>query len=70
MRSKKSELKTSWGWEEWLGSRAARRAVANRVGPPVVRRESSSSDRRLRKAFGGQRGPAFRPDATGGQGRP
>ena len=56
--------KTSWGWEEWLASRDERRAVANLVGPATVRRKSSSSDRRLRKAFGGERGPSFRSAAT------
>lgn len=53
-------LKTRWTWLEWQESRAARRAVADRVGPPIVRREQSSSDRRLRNAFDGNRGPAFR----------
>ena len=53
-----AKLKTDWTWEEWQQSRAARRAVTARVGPPVTRRRESSSDRRLRKAFGGERGPA------------
>ncbi len=52
-------LKTAWTWEEWQASRAARRAAADRVAPPVVRRRESSSDRRLRAAFQGERGPAF-----------
>jgi len=55
--SKPPELKTSWTWEEWLASRAARRAASLRVGPPVTRRKESSSDRRLRAAFDGQRAP-------------
>jgi hypothetical protein len=53
------KLKTSWTWEEWLASREARRAAADRVGPPITRRRESSSDRRLRAAFDGRRGPAF-----------
>ena len=53
------ELKTSWSWEEWQAGRAARRRAASRVGPPTVRRKRSSSDRRLRAAFNGERGPAF-----------
>jgi hypothetical protein len=54
-----SKLKTDWTWEEWRQSRAARRAVADRIGPQVVRRRESSSDRRLRRAFDGRRGPDF-----------
>jgi hypothetical protein len=57
--SSTSTLKTDWTWEEWQASRAKRHAVANRIGPPVVRRSASSSDFRLRKAFGGERGPRF-----------
>ncbi len=53
------KLKTEWTWEEWQATRAARRAAADRVAPPVVRRRESSSDRRLRGAFKGERGPAF-----------
>ena len=56
-----AKLKTDWTWEEWEQSRAARRAVTERIGPPVVRRRESSSDRRLRQAFQGQRGPEFKP---------
>jgi len=52
-------FKTSWTWAEWQASRAARKAVADRFGPPVTRRRESSSDRRLRRAFKGERGPAF-----------
>ncbi len=57
--SSTSKLKTDWTWEEWQASRANRRAVASRIGPPVIRRSESSSDFRLRKAFGGKRGPFF-----------
>ena len=53
------ELKTTWEWDEWQASRAARRAVAMSIGPPTVRRAESSSDRHLRKAFNGARGPEF-----------
>lgn len=52
-------LKTDWTWDEWLASRAARRAAADKIGPPVTRRKESSSDRRLRAAFQGERGPTF-----------
>jgi hypothetical protein len=60
------KLKTSWTCEEWQQSRAARRAVALRVGPPVTRRKESSSDRRLRSAFNGQRGPDFENNTPSG----
>jgi hypothetical protein len=53
------KLKTDWTWDEWRQSRAARRAVAERIGPVVVRRKASSSDSKLRDAFQGQRGPDF-----------
>ena len=54
-----SNLKTDWKWEEWQQSRAARRNVAERIGPTITRRRESSSDKRLRSAFKGQRGPDF-----------
>lgn len=53
-------IKVNWEWKEWLDSREARRAVAQRIGPPVSRRKSSSSDARLRALFNGDRGPDFR----------
>lgn len=53
------KLKTDWTWEEWQQSRATRRAVAERIGPAVIRRTASSSDGRLCDAFDGQRGPDF-----------
>jgi len=56
-----AKLKTEWTWDEWQHSRAARRAVADRMGPPITRRRESTSDRRLRAAFQGQRGPNFNP---------
>ncbi len=45
-------------WEEWKASRAAKRAVLERLGldAPSIR-SRSSSDRRLRAAFGGFRAP-------------
>lgn len=50
-------MKTSWTWNEWKQERAARRAASDRVAPGPCRRSESSSDRRLRRAFDGQRGP-------------
>ena len=43
-------------WEDWLKGRRARRETGNRVAPEIIRRQSSSSDRRLRKLFKGERG--------------
>ncbi len=60
-------LKTEWTWEEWRRSRAARRAIAERIGPPVVRRAESTSDRKLRAAFDGKRGPDFGSDTSSAQ---
>lgn len=56
---RKAPIKTDWTWEEWQESRAARRAATAKIGPPVTRRRESSSDRRLRRAFDGERGPDF-----------
>ena len=47
-------------WEDWLAGRRARRETGNRVAPEIIRRPSSSSDRRLRKLFDGERGLPFK----------
>jgi len=47
-------------WEDWLKGRRARREVGNRVAPEIIRRSSSSADRRLRPLFQGERGLPFR----------
>jgi hypothetical protein len=36
-------------WEDWLKGRRARRETGNRVAPEIIRRPSSSSDKRLRR---------------------
>ena len=54
-----ADIKIAWTWEEWQRSRKARRAVTDRITQFPVRRQSSSSDKRLRAAFEGQRGPDF-----------
>ncbi len=46
-------------WQDWLQGRRWRRELGNRVAPEVIRRKLSSSDRRLRKLFKGQRGLPF-----------
>jgi len=48
-------------WEDWLAGRRARRGTGNRVAPEVIRRKESSSDRRLRRLFAGERGLPFKP---------
>jgi hypothetical protein len=47
-------------WEDWLKGRRARRETGNRVAPEIIRRPSSSSDKRLRKLFNGERGLPFK----------
>jgi hypothetical protein len=48
-------------YEDWLKGRRYRRELGNRVAPGVIRRKSSSKDRRLKKLFNGQRGLPFTP---------
>lgn len=47
-------------WEDWLEGRRARRETGNRVAPEIIRRPTSSSDRRLRRLFNGERGLPFK----------
>ena len=47
-------------WEDWLKGRRARRETGNKVAPEIIRRPSSSSDRRLRALFSGERGLPFK----------
>jgi hypothetical protein len=47
-------------WEDWLKGRRARRETGNRVAPEIIRRPSSSSDKRLRELFNGERGLPFK----------
>ena len=48
------------GGEDWLKGRRARRETGNKVAPEIIRRPSSSSDRRLRKLYNGERGLPFK----------
>ena len=48
-------------WDDWLKGRRWRRELGERVAPTVIRRERSSSDRRLRRLFRGRRGLPFTP---------
>jgi hypothetical protein len=44
-----------------LKGRRFRRELSERVAPGVIRRKSSSSDKRLRALFNGERGLPFTP---------
>lgn len=48
-------------YEDWLKGRRYRRELGNRVAPQIIRRKSSSSDRRLKTLFKGERGLPFTP---------
>ena len=48
-------------YADWLKGRRYRRELGNRVAPGVIRRKSSSSDKRLKKLFNGERGLPFTP---------
>ena len=54
-------IEGSISWEDWLKGRRYRRELSQRVAPGIKRRESSSSDRRLKRLFNGQRGLPFTP---------
>jgi hypothetical protein len=54
-------IEGSISWEDWLKGRRLRRELGNRVAPEIIRRESSSKDKRLRKLFNGERGLPFTP---------
>ena len=48
-------------WEDWLAGRKQRRLTGLRVAPEIIRRASSSSDKRLRRLYNGERGLPFTP---------
>lgn len=48
-------------YEDWLKGRRFRRQLSELVAPGDNRRESSSSDQRLRALFNGERGLPFTP---------
>jgi hypothetical protein len=55
-----NEPKTALTWEEWTKIREARRSTSERVRPGIIRRQASSSDKRLRPTFNGERGPVLK----------
>ena len=48
-------------YEDWLKGRRARRETGELVARKFIRRESSSSDKRLRELYNGERGLPFKP---------
>ena len=54
-------IEGSISYEDWLKGRRHCRELGELVAPGVIRRKSSSSDRRLKKLFNGQRGLPFTP---------
>jgi hypothetical protein len=54
-------IEGSISWEDWLKGRRARRESSQLVAPGSNRRQSSSSDRRLKQLFNGERGLPFTP---------
>ena len=48
-------------YEDWLKGRRARRESSQLVAPGINRRRRSSSDRRLKRLFKGERGLPFTP---------
>ena len=54
-------IEGSISYEDWLKGRRYRRELSKLVAPGIIRRKSSSSDRRLKKIFKGERGLPFTP---------
>jgi hypothetical protein len=54
-------IERSISYEDWLKGRRFRREVSKFISPGVIRRKSSSSDKRLKKLFKGERGLPFTP---------
>ena len=54
-------IEGSISYEDWLKGRRYRRELSKLVAPGIIRRKSSSSDRRLKKLFKGERGLPFTP---------
>jgi hypothetical protein len=51
----------SISWKDWLKGRRRRRELSKLVAPGIIRRKSSSKDKRLKKLFNGERGLPFTP---------
>jgi hypothetical protein len=54
-------IEGSISYEDWLKGRRYRRELSKLVAPGVIRRSSSSKDKRLKKLYNGERGLPFTP---------
>ena len=54
-------IEGSISYTDWLRGRRARRETSKLVAPGILRRKSSSSDKRLKRLFKGERGLPFTP---------
>jgi hypothetical protein len=54
-------IEGSISYEDWLKGRRYRRELSKLVAPGIIRRQSSSKDKRLRKLYNGERGLPFTP---------
>jgi hypothetical protein len=54
-------IEGSISYKDWLKGRRYRRELSKLVAPGIIRRKRSSSDRRLKKLFNGERGLPFTP---------
>mgnify|MGYP001545182753 CR=1 FL=1 len=54
-------IEGSISYEDWLKGRRYRRELSKLVAPGVIRRASSSKDKRLKKLYNGERGLPFTP---------
>ena len=54
-------IEGSISYEDWLTGRRYRRELSKLVSPGIIRRKSSSSDKRLKKLFNSERGLPFTP---------
>ena len=54
-------IEGSISYKDWLRGRRARRETSKLVAPGILRRKSSSSDKRLKGLFEGERGLPFTP---------
>lgn len=54
-------IEGSISYEDWLKGRRFRRELCELIAPGITRRKSSSSDKRLKKLFKGERGLPFTP---------
>jgi hypothetical protein len=54
-----NQPKIALTWEEWAEARKARRLTSDKIRRGSIRRKSSSSDKRLRATFKGERGPVL-----------